>query len=146
MKKCSRCGAEKPLSEFQVRRASHDGLTASCKACLSDYDKARANLPHRVMARKEYQKTQAYRNSSAKSSQKFRLKYPVKYRAHNIVNNAIRDNKLFKEPCEVCGSSDNVHAHHDDYLKPLNIRWLCDSHHREWHKEHGEAKNGRGDI
>lgn len=53
-----------------------------------------------------------------------------------ITNDAIRAGKLIKQPCEVCGE-DKVHAHHLDYSKPLEVMWLCDKHHREWHKKHG---------
>lgn len=35
--------------------------------------------------------------------------------------------------CEVCGRTRNVDAHHDDYAKPLDVRWLCRSHHRKLH-------------
>ena len=59
-----------------------------------------------------------------------------------MVNYAIRSKKLFKEPCEVCGTDKNIHAHHDDYLKPLNVRWLCAVHHKQWHDKNGEALNG----
>ncbi len=30
-------------------------------------------------------------------------------------------------------------AHHDDYAKPDEIRWLCRGHHMRWHYEHGHA-------
>jgi len=70
----------------------------------------------------------------------WRVKYPTKYKAHALVNNAIRDGKLFKMPCEEC-SSEDVHAHHDDYAKPLNVRWLCPAHHSQWHKENGVGLN-----
>src|SRR5690606_10388478 len=71
----------------------------------------------------------------------FREKYPNKYRAHKMVGNAVRDKKLFRQPCETCGAEEKIHAHHDDYAKPLNVRWLCAAHHRQWHTEHGEALN-----
>src|ERR1700722_17864178 len=33
MKQCSHCHQTKPTAAFNVRRASHDGLQARCKAC-----------------------------------------------------------------------------------------------------------------
>lgn len=45
----------------------------------------------------------------------------------------IRSGRLIKQPCEVCGSK-IVEAHHDDYEKPLDVRWLCKKHHAEHHK------------
>ena len=35
MKTCSKCGCEKPVSEFALRNNSKDGLTGQCKACLN---------------------------------------------------------------------------------------------------------------
>ncbi|EPQ6908791.1 helix-turn-helix domain-containing protein [Citrobacter freundii] len=55
MKTCSRCHQQKEERDFQIRRASNDGLTAACRSCLAEYDRARAGLPHRVSARREYQ-------------------------------------------------------------------------------------------
>ena len=57
---------------------------------------------------------------------------PEKRRAQVAVGNAVRDGRLQKEPCAVCGT-EKVQAHHDDYSKPLEVTWLCASHHREAH-------------
>lgn len=57
--------------------------------------------------------------------------------AHVAVGNAIRDGKLKKKPCEVCGSI-KVEAHHDDYSKPLKVRWLCIKHHNHHHQRERE--------
>jgi ribosomal protein S27AE len=57
---------------------------------------------------------------------------PEKWKARNAVNNAIRLGKLERQPCEVCGAP-KVQAHHEDYAKPLDVRWLCRTHHWQEH-------------
>ena len=47
-----------------------------------------------------------------------------KQKARTAVGHAIRDGLIEKKPCEVCGSVKSF-ASHDDYDKPLAIRWLC---------------------
>jgi hypothetical protein len=51
-----------------------------------------------------------------------------------FTRNCIKSGVLIKEPCKVCGTNENIEAHHDDYSKPLDIIWLCRHHHRELHK------------
>lgn len=61
--------------------------------------------------------------------------------ASRLVGEAIARGILHPQPCEVCGKTDpklgrrSIHAHHDDYDKPLEVRWLCSQHHREWHRD-----------
>lgn len=43
--------------------------------------------------------------------------------------------------CVRCNVRKNRNSN-DDYSKPLDVRFLCTFHHSEWHKKHGEAKNG----
>lgn len=52
----------------------------------------------------------------------------LKHRAYNKVYYALRTGKLRRGVCAVCGSTD-VHAHHDDYGRPLDVVWLCPLHH-----------------
>lgn len=60
---------------------------------------------------------------------------PEARRAHLIVAKAKSEGRLVPQPCEVCGTTDSIHAHHDDYSKPLSVRWLCVSHHAAHHVE-----------
>lgn len=115
-----------------------DGHLNKCKECAKN--DVRAHREKNIERIRAYDRARGNRQGY-EYTKEYRSKYPNKYRAHNIVNKAIRDKKLFKEPCEICGSNEKIHAHHDDYAKPLNVRWLCSAHHRQWHIENGEGLN-----
>lgn len=98
-----------------------------------EFDRRRAGLPHRIEARKAYAQTPEGKDALARGSKAWAKRNPIKKAASTAVNNAIRDGSLIRQHCEVCGDA-NAQAHHDDYSKPLEVRWLCQKHHAEWHK------------
>ena len=51
------------------------------------------------------------------------------YVCNYTFNNAVRRGLLTCQPCKFCGRTENVHGHHDDYSKPLDVLWLCKNHH-----------------
>lgn len=53
-------------------------------------------------------------------------------KARSILNHAIRDGQMKREPCEECRRP--AEAHHPDYDFPLSVVWLCFYHHRKLHK------------
>ena len=56
--------------------------------------------------------------------------------ANRIVERAVKKGVLIPQPCEVCGAIELIGGHHDDYNKPLTVRWFCKKHHFDWHKTH----------
>lgn len=58
---------------------------------------------------------------------------PVKRRARSAVQSALRRGILTRAPCETCGRP-NAQAHHDDYARPLDVRWLCVPCHAAVHR------------
>ncbi len=141
MKYCNTCETEKEKIHFGKRAASKDGLSAMCKMCQKYYDRSRRNDKHRKEARAVYAQTKEGKLAGAKAKAKWRNDNPKKYKAHNKINSAIRSGNIKKLPCELCGSDEKMHAHHDDYEYPLSIRWLCSSCHSQWHRDNGEGKN-----
>ena len=52
--------------------------------------------------------------------------------AGRTLRNAVYRGIVKRLPCEICGE-EKVHGHHDDYSKPLEVAWLCNSHHMQLH-------------
>lgn len=96
---------------------------------------------HSAYLRKLRAESAESRDSFNASKAAYQKRNPHKNRAHRSVMKAIKSGRLTRGPCEVCGNQ-KAQAHHDDYSKRLEVRWLCSVHHRDWHLVHGEAKNG----
>lgn len=133
-KTCFKCGQAKPRDGFYAHPQMADGLLGKCKECTkadarkhyradpearAAYERERTARPERRAKALEYQRRRRQRS-------------PEKCAARQAVGNAIRDGRFAKLPCEVCGSVDSQ-AHHEDYSRPLDVRWLCFKHHRETH-------------
>ena len=131
-KHCRTCSTTKPVTSFHLRAASVDGLASKCIDCQKKYDSERLHAPHRVKARKAYQQTENFRISHNAASKRWYERHPKKRAAHIALGNALRDGRIHRQPCEVC-KNPKAEAHHDDYNKPLDVRWLCDEHHKQHH-------------
>lgn len=140
MKFCNTCSAEKGDSDFHKRKASIDGLAARCKSCQREYDNKRLRDPKRMEMRRDYQRTEKGKDAHNKATKKWVEKNEIKRACHILIGNALRDGRLTRGRCEICGAHD-VNGHHDDYAYPMKVRWLCDTHHNEWHRINGEGKN-----
>ncbi|WP_197737298.1 hypothetical protein [Aquicella siphonis] len=91
-----------------------------CKKCAANYMRAwRAKHPLNAVARA-----------------KLKLRRDTKMR--------IKNGLLIPYPCEICGKKE-VEAHHEDYNKPYEVRWLCREHHRALHKT-GIKKTSEGGL
>jgi len=137
MKTCIACGGEFELGEFYAHPEMADGHLNKCKSCckgqstargqakreeIKEYDKQREQDPERKAKKLDYQRKQ-------------RKEHPEKYLAREQAERAVKSGKLKKLPCEVCGAE--AQMHHDDYSKPLEVRWLCFIHHRQRHGQLG---------
>ncbi|QBJ80547.1 hypothetical protein [Aquitalea sp. USM4] len=147
LKSCKKCGEAKPLALFyandnsckECRKAMVRAARARNIEHYREFDRQRASRPDRVAAREAYSKTDAFKQSHAKAVRKYRERLPDMFTARTAVGNALRDGKLEKLPCWVCGAA-NSEAHHPDYSAPLAVTWLCDKHHKETHKMANELR------
>lgn len=150
MKECFKCKKVLDLSAFYKHPKMGDGHLGKCKECTRNDSEQRRKIKeldpewaekekerHRVKSASRYQPKFTPFNQRKKRpkiyDEPWPLRNPGKKAAHTKVSNAIRDGRLFRLPCEKCG--DAAQAHHDDYSKPLAVRWLCVKHHNEHHVE-----------
>ena len=140
-KTCTKCSVEKPMSGFSRRptRYARDGRASWCNACMALYSKR--------WQRSNPEKTRTYRlRWELKNRERitarvipYHRRYtrdnPEKIKAQNLVARMLRRREMIRGVCEICGTTERVHGHHDDYSKPLEVRWLCARHHRLLHAE-----------
>lgn len=136
---CKKCNETKPVQDFYKHQYSRISGLGECKECTKS--RVRANRMINLEYYREYDRNRGNRQG-IDYLRSYRAKNKAKYIAHVAVNNGIKCGKVEKaSSCESCGSLDNLHGHHDDYSKPLEVRWLCAACHRQWHVKYGEAKN-----
>lgn len=135
VKRCTKCNEEKPVELFYARAARCKECTKS--AVRNNYQR---NRDYYVAYDKRREQESHRKADKAEARKRHRAAHSDKYRARQAVANAIRSGALVKQPCEQCGSNVMIHAHHDDYSKPLDVRWLCkDCHWRHHNAENREA-------
>ncbi len=140
MSKCIQCTQEKPGSEFYSHPAMSSGHVNVCKDCHKSRMRVRARINPAVQEyNRERSKTPARKAKAAENRKTWRAKNPLATKAHNAVNNAVRDGRLIKLPCEFCGD-EKVHGHHKDYSKPLEVIWLCAKCHNRLHANFPELE------
>lgn len=101
-----------------------------CLVCLAAASKRRRDAKRPSPEELAKVKAERYRWAKFKKS------------ARKYTESCINIGMLIKQPCEVCKTEENVEAHHDDYFKPFDVRWLCRAHHLAHHVEIGDFKRG----
>lgn len=138
VKRCRKCGKTLPLDTDHFYRHSGcaDGYFNSCIPCTRKASTAhyRKHRPQYRAYFKHRDGTEARKACKSAYDKRSRARYPERVAARHAVEKALQSGALSKQPCAVCGGTP-VEAHHEDYSKPLQVRWLCFKHHRA---EHGQ--------
>ena len=140
-KRCFKCSRVLPISEYYTHPDMSDGHLGKCKDCARA--DARETRRNRTDYYREYDRQRAKlrkrRDQTNATARRRHKAYPEKTAAHNAVTRAIRKGSLARPgQCSNCGVECKPNAHHDDYSKPLDVRWLCRRCHgilHGWYKE-----------
>lgn len=152
---CSKCGVEFEQSSYQKKARN-----CICLACKRIYDRAyrkkRIDAGNPLISgrvpyeqRKESQYHYARKDHVKRRVNELQKVYRNdinkrwKHQARWALNKAVKSGVVIRGTCEVCGDN-KVDAHHDDYTKPLSVRWMCRKHHAEHHKNNAAEKLQEG--
>ena len=108
------------------RYKTKEGWAKHCKEYRAkNADKLRA---YNKEYNREWRKKYGYHNEISSSK-----RYPEKEYARRLLRYACKTGKMLRGSCEVC-KKPNAQGHHDDYTKPLEVKWFCPLHHRAYEK------------
>lgn len=85
--------------------------------------------PQRKAYKLKWKKEHGYKDEYASVK-----RHPKKQKARYKIRYAIRKGVLKRGLCEKC-SHQKTEGHHDNYLKPLEVRWLCRPCHSAEHRK-----------
>ena len=115
--------SKKCTKYFHNRTEISKEIVKKCKTRWLKTEKGRESTRKKI---KRYRATENGKKVMRRNAREYRKANPLKIRVRNLANK-----KLIKGNCIICGV--NAEKHHPDYLKPLEIIYLCFVHHRELH-------------
>ena len=120
-KMCTKCGQCLSILVFSKNPKRKDGLSSWCKSCVAVYKKV-----YRAHNKKK----------RSENSRVYNKKHKNRIIAVSTVYRAVRDGKIVRpNKCQLCNEPREPIGHHEDYLLPLAVLWLCNKCHRKRHKE-----------
>ena len=104
--------------------------------------KARARLKLPTVQKRNRERTRAYMKRRRREDPQF----VKKEAARTMANLALRHGWLTRGPCRDCGTTEKIQAHHPDYDRPLDVVWLCPTHHLAEHHPHLKETAGTAHV
>jgi hypothetical protein len=139
---CDHCGGSYAVETRYITR----GKGRFCmRDCAIAWSKGRPKPHDQSGAANPNWKGGVSQGSHTRYTERFKAKNPEKVKAHAVVSAALRNGSLVRPAaCSACSKACKPQAHHDDYGKPLEVRWLCVGCHVRHH--HLGRKKAESDL
>lgn len=121
---CTKCGKYLPKESFYLDKRTGN-IRGPCKTCyLEWHQKVYCQRPE-VINKERIRSIIRGKTTPAK--------------CRGVANEAIQAGRLIRPNfCPVCGVSHiekRIEAHHDDYFRPLEVKWMCSLCHAKYHQK-----------
>lgn len=143
-KDCVTCGQTKPLDAYPLHKTGRYGRNSVCIECRRAYQRRRyqEHREERLTYFRERRKETAYAAQRQWNEANLARMAPAR-RARSRVREAVLKGALVRpSACQQCGRPVRVEAAHEDYSRPLDVRWLCRTCHVRW--DHADPKTTKG--
>lgn len=135
LRKCRICGKEatneKELELFVLYSRGfykHDNLCKECKKTTSRqryYENKEKWLKQTAKYAKKHQKQKSITHK----------RYVENHHEKILAEKMAQRHIALAQSCSICGSTENLHRHHSDYSKPLEVITLCHKCHMKIHRK-----------
>ena len=128
---CPACKRLLPETSYYKSKRTWNGITSQCRNChirgsirTRDTENSK-RLGRESMRRQRKINPEKFRAREREYSKNGRPK-DIRYYARLCLNNALRGGIIQKpKVCEKCNKEKKLTGHHEDYMKPLEVEWLC---------------------
>lgn len=132
--KYKRSHYDNQIDKYKARAKSHRENDPNIKEKRREYYEA--NKEELLEKQRIYQKENRELYNSISRKYRENPINKIKESARNQVNKGIKYGRITKpEFCEDCGKDEFLEAHHEDYSKPLEVKWLCKTCHWKQHSK-----------
>ncbi len=126
---CPVCKRWLASSSYYHSQRTSNKLTSEWRNChIRTAIRTRDSENNRRLKRESARRLRALNPGKYRTIDRNRKRRPLdnRFYARQMVHNAIKLGILVKPIyCEICGQEKRLTAHHDDYLKPLEVKWWC---------------------
>lgn len=119
-----------------MRKRNKKGCKTTCSKCNGDLEQNRIGVSRYCLSC-----ANAVARATRKRHSELNPIQRMKANCRSYLNVYIRRGKIIPQPCEICNSTINIEAHHDDYTKPLDVKWLCRQHHLDHHNKNNREES-----
>jgi hypothetical protein len=115
MKRCTKCGEYKPLSDFHVRRKSADGLNLKCKQCVMQYVRRYVEINYSVILVRRRERYRDQRGTALSRMRDYRESHRETLAARERERRKTLRAQVFAHygtVCACCGSADDLTIDH----------------------------------
>lgn len=132
-KTCSKCKRSLSIKRFYREKRGYLGRRGDCIECNIRKSRAYQKTLKGSIAFNAGKRRWAKSPRGKASRKRYVERNRIKMYARGVLRRAVQNGEIKRGKCVVRGCKKPTHGHHEDYTKPLDVIWMCERHHKDYH-------------